>query len=135
MKSLWQIHSRDRHAEFTRKNKVGNNTWVKSCGLIWTKMAKQFSVSSRGKFPCQYQVSRQADKQALGLEPFFLRILDTFHPFKLLFYWNILYFLFWTNVSWILNKYFWFLLKFGSTIFIYHGEAFRRHFFFAVASD
>ena len=52
----------------------------------WSKTAKQFSVNSHRKFHCQYQASRQAGKQALGLESFFLRILDTFHPFKLLFF-------------------------------------------------
>ena len=50
--------------------------------LDWSKTAKQFSVNSRGKFICQYQASRQAS--ALP-EFFFLRILDTFQPFKLLF--------------------------------------------------
>ena len=72
--------------------------------LDWSKTAKQFSVNSHGKFLCQYQAGRRAGKQALSLEHFFLRILDTSHPFKLLFLGNILYFLFWGNVSWILNK-------------------------------
>ena len=51
--------------------------------LDWSKMAKQFSVTSRGKSLCQYQASRQAGKPAICLESFFLRILDTFHPFNL----------------------------------------------------
>ena len=51
----------------------------------WSKTAKQFSVNSHGKFLCQYQASRRAGKQAVRLEPFFLRILDAFHIFKLLF--------------------------------------------------
>ena len=36
--------------------------------LDWSKTAKQFSVNSHVKFLCQYQASRQAGKQALGLE-------------------------------------------------------------------
>ena len=53
--------------------------------LEWSKIAKEFSVNLRVRFLCQYQASRPAGKQALGLESFFLRILDTFHIFKLLF--------------------------------------------------
>ena len=39
----------------------------KTTRLDWSKVAKQFSVNSHGKFICQYQVSRRAGKQALGL--------------------------------------------------------------------
>ena len=53
--------------------------------LDWSKKAKQFSVNSRGKFLCQYQASRPAGKQMLGLDSAFLRILVTFQPVKLLF--------------------------------------------------
>ena len=53
--------------------------------LNWSKRAKQFSVNSRGKLRCQYQTSRRAGKQALGLQFSFLRILDTFQPFRFLF--------------------------------------------------
>ena len=81
IKNLWQIHSRDRHVEFMGKNKIGN-TVSKIMQLDWSKMAKQFSVNSLRKFLCQYQASRQASTWP---EPFLLRILDTFHPFKLLF--------------------------------------------------
>ena len=48
--------------------------------LDWSKTAKQFSLNSCGKCICQYQATRRAGKQALGLESSFLRILDTFHP-------------------------------------------------------
>ena len=70
--------SRDSHMEFTGKNKVGNTTWSKIMWLDWSKTTKQFPVNSHGKFLCQYQVGRQAGKQALSLEPSLLRILDTF---------------------------------------------------------
>ena len=53
--------------------------------LDWSKTAKQFSVNSHKKILCQCQAGRQAGKQALGLEPFFLKIVDTFHILKLLF--------------------------------------------------
>ena len=82
MINLWQIHSRDPHMEFMGKNKVGNTMWAKLRGLIGQK---QFSVNSHGKFLCQYHASRRVGKQALGPEPFFLRILDAFHIFMLLF--------------------------------------------------
>ena len=50
---------------------------VKNGKTVFSKLTRKISG--------QYQASRQAGKQALGLEPFFLRILDTFHIFKLLF--------------------------------------------------
>ena len=59
--------------------------------LDWSKTAKQFSVNSSGKFLCQYQASRRAGKQALSLESFFLRILDTFHPFVILVKYTVLF--------------------------------------------
>ena len=62
--NLLQNHLRDSHVKFTGKNKVGNTTWSKLHGLIGQKTTKQFSVNSRGKFSCQYQVS---GKPALGL--------------------------------------------------------------------
>ena len=83
--------------EFTGKNKVGTalhgvnpnlkkkNHVSKISLLDWTKTAKQFSVNSHGKYLCQHQASSRAGKPALGLGSFFLRILDTFLPFKLVF--------------------------------------------------
>ena len=50
---------------------------VKNSKTVFSKLTQKISF--------QYQASRRASKQALGLEPFFLRILDTFHIFKLLF--------------------------------------------------
>ena len=66
--------------------------------LDWSKIAKQFTVNLCGKFLSQYQASRQEGKQALSFLFSLLRFLDNFQPFSLLFYWNILYFSFWTNV-------------------------------------
>ena len=42
IKNLLQIHSRDSHMEFTGKNKVGNTTWTKLCGLIGRKRQSSF---------------------------------------------------------------------------------------------
>ena len=42
IKNLWQIHSRNRHMEFTGKNKVGNTTWAKLHGLIGQKRQNSF---------------------------------------------------------------------------------------------
>ena len=42
IKNLLQIHSRDSHMEFTGKNKVGNTTWTKLCGLIGQKQQNSF---------------------------------------------------------------------------------------------
>ena len=42
IKNLLQIHSRDSHMEFTGKNKVGNTTWTKLCGLIGRKLQSSF---------------------------------------------------------------------------------------------
>ena len=56
--------------------------------LDWSKMTKQSSVNSlfTEDFTEKFFVSiRQVGKQAHDLESFFLRILDTSHPFKLLF--------------------------------------------------
>ena len=56
--------------------------------LDWSKMTKQSSVNSlfTEDFMEKFFVSiRQVGKQAHDLEYFFLRILDTSHPFKLLF--------------------------------------------------
>ena len=105
--------------------------------LDWSKTAKQFSVNSRGKFLCQYLASRQAGKQALSLEPFFLRILDTFHILS--FYFSEIYFLFcfgqmfhgfWTSnfdLYWSLALQF----SFSCIIFMYfQSKAFRRQFSF-----
>ena len=85
IKNLWQNHWKDSHVEFTGKNKSRQYHVSKIMWLDWSKMAKQFSVNSRGQFLCQYQVSRWVGKQALSLQFSFLRILDTFQPFRLLF--------------------------------------------------
>ena len=53
--------------------------------LVWSKTEKQFWVNSHQKFLSQYQASRREGKQALGLDSSFVRILDTFQPFKLFF--------------------------------------------------
>ena len=42
IKNLLQIHSRDSHMKFTGKNKVGNTTWTKLCGLIGRKRQSSF---------------------------------------------------------------------------------------------
>ena len=91
-------------------------------------MAKWFSVNSRAKFLCPYQVSWQGSTWNIV---FLSKFLDSFQSFRLLFWWIIHYSAFWANVNWILNKYFWLLLEFGPTIFIYHGKTFMvRHVFF-----
>ena len=96
IKNLWQNHGKDSHVEFTGKNKSRQYHVSKIMWLDWSKMAKQFSVNSRGNFLCQYQASREAStRSGVSLSQSFA---DTFQPFKLLFWWNILYFLFCANV-------------------------------------
>ena len=65
------------------RRKIGATDTTIIAQLDWSKTAKHFSVNSRGKFPCQYQASRQVNARP-GVS--FLRILDTFEPFKLSFY-------------------------------------------------
>ena len=85
IKNLPQIHPRDSHMEFTGKNKVGNTMWAKLHGLIGQKQSKQFSVNLCKKIFCQYHMGRWGGKQVLALQFSFLKILETFQSFRLLF--------------------------------------------------
>ena len=81
-KIFWQIHSRDSHVKFTGKNKVGN-TREQNYAVWFVKNDKTVFNKLMRKILCQFQVSKQAGKQALGLEFSLFRILDTFQHFKL----------------------------------------------------
>ena len=88
IKNLWQIHLRNRHVKFTGKHKVGNTMWGKLRNLIGEKQKKTvFSKPTQKTFlsVSGKQASRQAGKQVLGLLFSYLRFLDTFQSFRLIF--------------------------------------------------
>ena len=129
IKNLQQIHLKDSHImKFMRKNKAipcdqNNMAWlVKNCKTAFSKLTKIYLPVS-GK-----QMSRQASTQPLVL----LSQIFTYILSSLLHCYfsgtSILFFSFWANVSWILNKYFYFLLKFATTTFMYHSNTFRHLF-------
>ena len=76
IKNLWQIHLKDSHMKFMRKNKAipceqNNATWlVKNCKTAFSKLTK-ISLPVSGK-----QMSRQASNQPLV----FLSQIFTYFP-------------------------------------------------------
>ena len=76
--------------------------WDKSHGFIGQIQQNTFEQNHAENF---FISIRQAGEQASGLSFSFLKLLDTFQPFGLLFQWNILYLSSWKNVYWIFNKY------------------------------
>ena len=65
IKNLWQIDSKDRHVEFTGKNKVTNTMWAKLCGLIGQKQQNSFQLTHTENFfvSIRQQARRQASAQ------------------------------------------------------------------------
>ena len=131
------------------KNNSGLYHVRKIARLDWSKSAKQFSVNSRRKllfYYCPY--SFQGTFLQLNLLQLPINELkqnskqvDSSFPLS-----DKYFSVFWVVISakyvvlFILEKcllhsysYLWYLLEFGSTIFMYHGKTFRRHVSFSIS--
>ena len=76
--------------------------------------------------------TQQAGEQASGFQ--FSSLRQTLLSFLVSYFSKICY-TSWAIVYQILNNYFCFLLKFGSTTFMYHGKTFRQHFTFSISQQ
>ena len=127
IKNLQQIHVRDSHMKFTGKNKVGNTTWAKLCSLIGQKWQNSFQYThAENLFANISQAGEQASQHLASSLPFsHFYILSSllgcyYSGTSCSFHFGQMF------NGFLTSTYFWFLLKSGTTNFMYHGKTFRR---------